>query len=376
MTTKFHVTEDGARPCKATVKPCPLGGENIHFASQEEAQAAYEAKMAEEHGVVASQKKATETDLGAMGWHERAELARKTDDAVLLARLAEDDEEDVRWSVARNEKTPPEVLAALAEDEYFLVPCGVAKNTSTPVEVLERLAKSDDARYVAENKSTPVELLEALAGDDEEDVRASVAANEKTPPEVLAALAEDDSEDVRLKVAENEHTPVEVLERLAGSDDEDVQAAVARHPNVTTELLDRMADNCGDEKYKMQSAVAQNPKTSGDTLGDLAESPFGEVREAALRHRNFPTDILFSMQFDEDWGFEQDDVEDRIIQNLTEYGQWEKKNMQELFDAARGDGLAFKTEEAFREAYDYTYGEGGMGNPMLAANIFAEPREN
>jgi hypothetical protein len=48
----------------------------------------------------------------------------------------------------------------------------------------------------------------------------------------------------------------------------------------------------------------------------------------------------------------------------------------DLFDAARQDGMAFKNFEAFRQAYDYTYGEGAMGNPMLAANIFAEPREN
>lgn len=276
MTTKFHVTDDGVRPCKATVKACPLGGENIHFTSQQDAQAAYEAKMAEEHGVVASQKKATGIDLDAMDRYDRWELARETDDPALLARLAEDEDEDVQGEVAANK--------------------------STPVEVLEILAKSED---------------------------------------------------------------------------EDLQAAVARHPNVTTEVLDRMADNCGDERYEMQLAVAQNPKTSGDRLGDLAWGPFGDVREAALRHRSFPPDILFSMQFDEDWGFEQDDVEDRIIQNLTGAGQWEKKeNMQELFDAARQDGMAFRTEAAFREAYDYTYGEGAMGNPMLAANIFAEPREN
>lgn len=46
MSVKYHISPETGRPniCRATVKPCPLGGEGDHYPSKEEAREAYEKK--------------------------------------------------------------------------------------------------------------------------------------------------------------------------------------------------------------------------------------------------------------------------------------------------------------------------------------------
>lgn len=47
---KYHLSPNGPRRCTASIRECPLGGEDIHFSTQAEAQSAYEAKMSEAFG--------------------------------------------------------------------------------------------------------------------------------------------------------------------------------------------------------------------------------------------------------------------------------------------------------------------------------------
>lgn len=42
---KYHLGRSGPAPCKATKIACPLGGEEVHFSSKQEAEKAYEHKM-------------------------------------------------------------------------------------------------------------------------------------------------------------------------------------------------------------------------------------------------------------------------------------------------------------------------------------------
>jgi len=133
-------------------------------------------------------------------------LAKTSDDPDVLAKLAEDEDEYVRWYVARNPNTSPEILAQLASDDDEDVRASVAKNPNTLLEVLTKLAedKVADVRWaVAENPNTPLEILAKLADDESNTVRYLVAKNPNTPPEVLAKLAKDDDEDVRYVVAKN-----------------------------------------------------------------------------------------------------------------------------------------------------------------------------
>lgn len=50
---KYHINKKGVPAvCRATTKPCPLGGEEVHFGSKEEAEAFTQNKMKKEHGLL------------------------------------------------------------------------------------------------------------------------------------------------------------------------------------------------------------------------------------------------------------------------------------------------------------------------------------
>ena len=51
--SKFHINKHGVpAPCKAKQGNCPLGGENLHFSSEEEAQAFINNQMENEYGLL------------------------------------------------------------------------------------------------------------------------------------------------------------------------------------------------------------------------------------------------------------------------------------------------------------------------------------
>jgi hypothetical protein len=84
--------------------------------------------------------------------------------------------------------------------------------------ILSRLAEDDCEsirRSVAENPRTPPEMLKRLSSDPGIEVRLAVAENPNTQPEVLSILAEDHAVDVRFGVAENPHMPEDILLKLA-----------------------------------------------------------------------------------------------------------------------------------------------------------------
>lgn len=55
MTQKFHIDKNGKpAPCRATKRPCPLGGAEVHFDSIEEAQAHVDTMNAKEYGLLSN----------------------------------------------------------------------------------------------------------------------------------------------------------------------------------------------------------------------------------------------------------------------------------------------------------------------------------
>ena len=144
----------------------------------------------------------------ADNWRDDYQLARKTSDPEVLAKLADNENSDVRERVAENPSTPLEALAKLANDARWDIRQNVVRNPSVSSELLAKLA-NDEIRMVrhavAKNPSTPPEVLAKLANDEE--VVYDVAKNPSTPPEVLAKLATDADQYTRRFALQNPSTP-------------------------------------------------------------------------------------------------------------------------------------------------------------------------
>ena len=101
-------------------------------------------------------------------------------DSDLLSIFAEDPDDNVRWTVAGESMTPPEVLDKLSYDHYVHIRSDVAKNENTPDYTLARLSKDEDCfvrEGVAENPKTPYAILLRLANDESRYVREAVIKN-------------------------------------------------------------------------------------------------------------------------------------------------------------------------------------------------------
>ena len=88
------------------------------------------------------------------------------------------------FALARNIKTPPEILERLANDVDWGIRHCVARNPNTLPEILERLENDRDPHVrigIAYNPNTTAETLERLANDENWVVRYSVAQNPSTP---------------------------------------------------------------------------------------------------------------------------------------------------------------------------------------------------
>ena len=104
------------------------------------------------------------------------------------------------------------------------------KNNASP-EILKKLSEDEDANVretVAMNPKTPVDILRKLALDEDDDVRWGAIQNSNMTAEALKKLSEDEDADVRETVAENPKTPVDILRKLALDEDKHVSKAAEK----------------------------------------------------------------------------------------------------------------------------------------------------
>lgn len=116
----------------------------------------------------------------------------------MLTTLAESDDMQARWAVAKNPHTSETLLLKLAKDPVNLVRALVANNPKTPAKVLNELF--NDEKIVRDgltgNPSTPEKLLKLFINENDRMARLRVADNPGATKAVLEALAEDEDKDV------------------------------------------------------------------------------------------------------------------------------------------------------------------------------------
>lgn len=106
------------------------------------------------------------------------------------------DDAHVRYVMAGNPHTSPEILKRLANERSKQIRRRVAENPRTPQATLMELASDPEPEVrmsVSENPNAPVSLLETLAQDSHDDVRMGLAENSKLPDSILELLAADEN---------------------------------------------------------------------------------------------------------------------------------------------------------------------------------------
>lgn len=252
--------------------------------------------------------------LAAGGVYARRVAARNpATPAPVLAQLAADVDRSVRQGVARNSAAPPALLARLATDRTADVRQLVARHAAAP-HVLERLARdpSRDVRFtVARNPRTPPAALERLASDPERAVRQALVRNPATQPALLVRLAADAHPKVRAAVARRSgatfaqgaqpapgaHTPVPAASRIPAPA-QPTKEQRAADPAAPLDDLRALAE---DEDPKVRGAVGRHPRTPPDLLAWLADDESPIVHRGVAEHPDVPPALLERFAADPTW---------------------------------------------------------------------------
>ncbi|MEG3895206.1 MULTISPECIES: hypothetical protein [unclassified Microcoleus] len=238
-----------------------------------------------------------------------------------------------RMKIARDRRTPVNILEQLARDPDESVRQVVVNNPNLPLSIHLELTHdpSDRVRRALATKSsgrsTPVEILEQLANDKSDWVRELVAENPETPLEILVQLANDSSPQVKAKVVANRNTPVEILERLGlqerifnknnpNTPGSVLAAAATRarsnsNPDPLVDLLkypvkgsqmpaSTLEELATHRNTSVRLQVAEHPNTPASALEKLASDPVWYIRTNVCQHPNTSTGVLEALLMRED----------------------------------------------------------------------------
>jgi hypothetical protein len=125
----------------------------------------------------------------------------------------------IRAKVARNTASSPEVLALLANDADLEVQRTVARNRRTPQDVLVALASREHCKdSIAGNPSTPKAILSDLWRESKAAYEPSLSMNTSCDPEILDELSRHENYWIRRHVMYNTATTTKTLQALAAAD--------------------------------------------------------------------------------------------------------------------------------------------------------------
>ncbi|KKL56798.1 hypothetical protein LCGC14_2241810, partial [marine sediment metagenome] len=177
----------------------------------------------------------TASTSGYVTWRaaiRRRLAARHVTYPEVLARLAGDEETDIRLAIAKHDRAPREVVARLLKDKEPAVRIAAAWHPLAPAqkkaEVLARDPDTETRRRFARDPGSETALLMLLAQDAEGAVRRAVARNSKAPRAVLASLVGDRDAQVREIVAGRGGLSRKDRVRLARDPTPAVRAAAVR----------------------------------------------------------------------------------------------------------------------------------------------------
>lgn len=225
-------------------------------------------------------------------------------------RAQDGPDEDFRWScvegaLARNANLPSRIIELLAEKGQWEIADN--PNASEPsLRLLFRTAKGS-REALARNPRTPADLLEQLAQSKDGDVLHSLAANSMVPAATLDRLAQSKDEGVVDALLGNTATPAGALLSIARFRDvdpftfDDWDRKLVGHPNVSGPVLDVLIERGLVDLDNHGARLAKDPRISVASMERLAAADSDEpIRKHLALNPSAPTSLLERLAADVD----------------------------------------------------------------------------
>ncbi|MCC2321358.1 variant leucine-rich repeat-containing protein [Cellulomonas xiejunii] len=202
-----------------------------------------------------------------------------------LVNLVASGTDKFRRAIARDNRTPREVLTRLAEHEDPETLEGVAGHPYADADVLARLARSRDTAVLAQIAKRWISLTWADPRDDRDTaLMMALAENPRTPADVLTQFARSSYDhgdrEIALAAVRNPAFPEQALLDLAEGQFTDPQ------------ILRMAAEK---RSATVRAAIAANAGTPPDVLAALASDPYPGIRNSLLKNPNTPAEALIGL---------------------------------------------------------------------------------
>jgi hypothetical protein len=237
----------------------------------------------------------------------------------LAAQLAGDDDEEVRWAVAKNPGLPALARDRLAATDSPIVWASLLCNRSTP-EALRADLNAKLVQVTAEPDPSPdVEFTTMILGRENIPwlrelplpgrleyldrpyavFRRALATHSDLPEEAIARLQYDPDPGVRRTIARRRDTPGDLLETVVRECGEDwgCRPLLVEHPNFPTAAFLRFAD---ESKPQLRALACRDPVLPAAIVARLARDDDRWVRITAASHANLPAEDVIRLLGDED----------------------------------------------------------------------------
>ena len=244
-------------------------------------------------------------DLGVRDAHSevRAAAARSASAASDLAILLADPAEKVRVALAKNGRLSSHQLEALSRTAFSPgaraeVELDLARNPKTPTEVLAHLVKSErvDVRCAAAGHQQLSESsMEELSRDGVDVVRQRVVRRGDLPDHLRERLLQDPLDIIRfLALAGASNSTDAELSQLDGILRVELREAVSKHTKDPHKLVRFAADSA----HSVRQLVGANAATPLTTLEQLSRDANGYVRGAVASNVAAGAEVLGRLSVD------------------------------------------------------------------------------
>ena len=216
----------------------------------------------------------------------------------LLYKVLENASIKVKARIGKSKNTPIEVLKEMFNTNSDRVKNAIA--CSENEEMIRSIYRSESLeirKNIARNVKTPKDILEELSRDCSLSVRYEVSKNPSTPVDVLTKMAETEKMKVVIGVASNTSSTIEILTKLvrkSNSTNCEMYEMIVKNPNSTTELIDEIikmyleldSHRLSAEETSFLKETVLNKKTSKEAISRIEKSSNKEISMYAKIYGN------------------------------------------------------------------------------------------
>ena len=205
-------------------------------------------------------------------------LEQLVNEPPVLSGVEYTEREDYQYiftAIVENPATSPQLLQKIVE-QWGVAECTVARNPKTPVELLKKFSTWRNREMllaVAQNPAAPTAIIESLAIEEYEAVRDAARSHPNAPSNI---------EELTNFVEEQPGTSPELLGRLASDKREHIRYLVAKHPKTPVSVLEILAQ---DDNPKVVEKARYNPSASETVLINYAKFLVKQEKIASLSNK-------------------------------------------------------------------------------------------